>query len=101
MPPMTKDAKDDRALAALSYVLFLWILPLGKRDSEFCQFHARQGMVLFVAWFVVSLLGWIPYVGWAAWLSLLVVNLMAIWKTLNGEQWDLPWLSKYAKKIKL
>lgn len=48
---------QERALAILSYLPLLWIIPLkGKRDSLFVQFHARQGMVLFWLWFTVCLL---------------------------------------------
>lgn len=98
---MDQDAKTHRATAALSYVLLLFIVPMSKKDSAFCQFHAKQGIALFVAWIVVSFFAWIPFVGWAAWLSLLVVNVLAIVKTLNGEMWELPLLAKYAKQIKL
>lgn len=98
---MNQDVKDNRVLAALSYVFFLFVLPLGKKDSPFCQFHAKQGIVLFVAWVIVSLLGWIPFLGWAAWVSLLVLTVMAIVKTLGGEQWKLPWLGEFAVRIKL
>ncbi len=98
---MDQDAKTHRATAALAYVLLLFIVPMSKKDSDFCQFHAKQGIVLFVAWVIVSFCAWIPFVGWAAWLSLLLVNVMAIVKTLNGERWELPILGKYAEQIKL
>lgn len=98
---MTKDIEDNRVLAALSYVFFLFILPLGKKDSKFCQFHAKQGIVVFVAWIIVSFLGWIPFIGWAAWLSLLIITVLAIVKTLKGETWEIPYLSDFAKKINL
>ena len=98
---MTKDAEDNRILATLSYVLFLFILPLGKKDSPFCQFHAKQGIVVFVAWVIISFVGWIPITGWAARIALIVVNFMAIVKTWNGEMWEIPYLASYAKKINL
>lgn len=98
---MSEDAKDHRATAALSYVLLLFFIPMAKKDSPFCQFHAKQGIALFVAWIIASFIAWIPFIGWAAWLSLLIVNVMAITKTLNGEMWEIPYLGKYAKQIKL
>ncbi len=98
---MDQDAKNHRATAALSYVLLLFIVPMARKGSAFCQFHAKQGIALFVAWVIVSLLAWIPFIGWAAWLSLLIVNVLAIVKTLNGETWELPILGKYAVQIKL
>ena len=98
---MNHDARDHRVTAALSYVLLLFLIPMTKKDSAFCQFHAKQGIALFVTWIVVSFCAWIPFIGWAAWLSLLIINVMAIVKTLNGESWELPILAKYAKQIKL
>ena len=100
---MEQDAKDKdyRTTAALAYVFLLFFIPMARKDSEFCQFHAKQGIAVFVAWIVVSFLAWIPFFGWAAWISMLVLNVMAIAKTLNGEKWEIPFLGKYAKQIKL
>lgn len=92
---------DYRVTAALAYVFLLFFIPMTKKDSEFCQFHTKQGIVMFVVWVIVSFLAWIPFVGWAAWLSMLIVNILAIVKTLNGEKWEIPYLGKYAKQIKL
>ena len=47
---MTQDAKDYRVTAALSYVLLLFLVPMAKKNSPFCQFHAKKGIVLFAAW---------------------------------------------------
>ena len=91
--------KDEKFRAALSYVFVLFLLPLAKRDSEFCQFHAKQGLVLFLTWVLVSFVIWIPIVGWIAWVAMLTVNIVAIKKTLEGQKWELPFLGKYAKKI--
>jgi uncharacterized membrane protein len=83
--------KSERVRAALSYVFVLFLLPLADRQSEFCQFHAKQGLVSFVAW--------IPFVGGLAVLSMLVVNVVAIVKTLRGEKWELPFIGSYAKQV--
>jgi len=55
------DAKENRDIAAISYVwalglfVFLW-----KKDSPFVRFHAKQGIVLFI----LTILFWpIPVVG--------------------------------------
>jgi uncharacterized membrane protein len=98
---MTPDAQANRVTAALSYVFLLFFIPMMRKGSPFCQFHARQGVVMFLVWIPVSLLSWLPLVGWLAWLSMLILNVMAIVKTLRGEQWEIPFLSKYAKQIKL
>lgn len=98
---MTKDAEENRTVAALAYVFFLWVIPLAKKDSPFCRFHARQGIVVFAAWILVTLVGWIPFIGTAAWISLLVVTVMAIWKTLHGETWRIPHLADIAERLRI
>jgi len=89
--------------AALSYVSILFIIPMLKKDSEFCQWHAKQGIVLFIFSIAVSFLYWIP-MGWriAQLVSLLVfvVAVLAIIKTLKGERWEIPVIGKYASMIK-
>jgi fumarate reductase subunit D len=46
----------ERAMAALGYLAFLFILPVKlRRDSMFVQFHARQGGVLFGLWLLALL----------------------------------------------
>ncbi|MEA3190378.1 MAG: hypothetical protein QOD77_960 [Thermoplasmata archaeon] len=43
----------DRLLAVVGYLPFLfWVPVVLKRDSMFCQFHGRQGGVLWALWFV-------------------------------------------------
>lgn len=91
--------QKERVKAALSYVFVLFLLPLADRNSEFCQFHAKQGLVLFLTWVLVSFVSWLPFVGWIAWVSALVVNIMAIVKTLRGEKWVLPLIGQYAQRI--
>lgn len=103
---MEKTVKIDesRVTAALAYVSILFIIPMLKKDNEFCQFHAKQGIVLFVLSVVVSLLGWMPVIWRLSWLIelvIVIVSIMAIVKTLNGEKWEIPYIGKYAKLIKL
>jgi uncharacterized membrane protein len=42
---------------------------------------------------------WIPLVGGLAVLSMLVVNVIAIVKTLKGEKWAIPFLGQYVQKV--
>ena len=96
-------------MAALSYVFVLCLIPLLlSRDSAYVQFHAKQGLVLFIVEVVVmilaSVLVFIPLLGWLANLVMyLFVFIMAITgfvKALQGKKWEMPWLGSYAKKLK-
>jgi len=46
----------ERTIAAMSYFGFLAVVPFYlKKDSEFCQFHGKQGMFLAIFFFMTKL----------------------------------------------
>jgi len=92
------DIEDNKVVAALSYIWILFLIPmLLKKDSKFCQFHSKQGLILFLFSFVA----WFPIIGWLIGLAILVVSVVAIVKTLAGEQWQIPFVYDLSKKINL
>jgi len=96
------DIAKNRYLAALSYIWILCLVPLFlKRDSKFAQFHAKQGLVLFIANVAGSLVFWIPVVGWLLGLGILILAVLGIVKALSGQWWEMPYLGKYAKKLNI
>lgn len=102
---VVEPSKDVRILAAIGYLWILCLLPLlGKKESQFAQFHGKQGLVLTIASFVVGLVVWIPLIGFFAWLcgiGLIALAVTGIRKSLQGKYWEMPLLGKYAKQIKL
>lgn len=51
------DVQDGKALAWLSYLGILFLIPLlAKRQNKYCQFHAKQGLVLLIAEIIVLIL---------------------------------------------
>ncbi len=107
MPDKTNDVQDEKIIAALSYLWILVLIPLlAKKDSEYCQFHAKQGLVLFVASFAIMVLGMIPFLGWfivlpLGWLAITIFSVLGIINALQGKKWEIPYIGKYAKKINL
>ena len=101
-PTKDKDVEENKTIAALSYVWILCLVPLlGKKDSKFAQFHAKQGLVLFIIEIVAGLLVWFPIFGQLLALALLVISVIGIIKTLNGEWWKIPYIHDWSKKINL
>ena len=93
-----RDAEDNKTVAVLSYFWILFLIPLlTKKDSKFCQFHAKQGLILFI----VSLIVWFPIVGQLVSLVLLLICVIGIVKTYNGEYWKIPYIHDWSKKIKI
>lgn len=89
---------DSNLMAALSYVWVLSIVMLFiKKDDEFVKFHAKQGLILFIASFV----GVIPFFGWFIWLIVVVLDIVGFIKALSGEKFKIPVVGDLAEKIKI
>lgn len=97
-----QDIKDNTLIAAIGYIWILCFVPLFlKKKSKFAQFHAKQGLILFIIEIVGWLIFWIPLIGWLLFLAVLVLAIMGIVNALQGVWWEMPYLGKYAKKINL
>jgi uncharacterized membrane protein len=97
-----KDIEENKFIAAFSYIGILFLIPLlAKKDSKFCQEHAKQGLILFLVWIIGSFVFWFPLIGWALGLAVLLANIVAFVKALSGEFWEIPVLGELRKKINL
>ncbi|MCK4540537.1 DUF4870 domain-containing protein [Candidatus Parcubacteria bacterium] len=97
-----KDIEENKAIAALSYVWVLCLIPLlTKKKSKFAQFHAKQGLVLFIIEIIGTFIFWIPFIGWTIAVLLLVVAIIGVLKALNGEWWKIPYVYDWSKKFNL
>lgn len=102
-PPFDpKDIAENKVVAALSYLGILFLAPLLlKKESKYSQFHAKQGIVLFIGFLIGSFFFWIPIIGWAVGVFLLVVDILALVKTLNGEAWEIPVVKDVVKSLNI
>lgn len=93
-----KDVEQNKLIALLSYLWLLCLVPLLlKPKSEFCKFHAKQGLVLCIAWLFV----WIPVIGLLLWIALICLSVWGIINVLKGEKVDLPIVGNLAKKFNI
>ena len=92
------DIEKNKTVAVLSYVWILFLIPLlGKKHSKFCQFHAKQGLILFI----LSFFSWFPVIGWLLFLVIVIVSVMGVMKTLEGIWCKIPYIYDLSKKINL
>jgi uncharacterized membrane protein len=97
-----KDIEENKVLAALSYIGFLVLVPLlAKKDSPFCKFHAKQGLVMLIIFIVGCLIFWIPVIGWLIWIIAVVLDILALIQALQGKYWEIPVVGNWAKKLNL
>ncbi len=101
--PVQKQDKD--LIAILSYLGILFLIPLlvGK-DKPFVKFHAKQGLVLFIAEIATTLITWIPIIGWIGgpilYIIWIVFSIIGIVNVVSGKQAPLPIIGKLADKFK-
>ena len=102
-PPTTPTPDGtEKMLSALGYVGFLCILPLVlRKDSAFCQYHGKQGLILAIFDLIIRLFtvtGWFYTFLLVIYYAIIVYSLIRSYK---GEYFTLPMISDIAKEIKL
>jgi uncharacterized membrane protein len=104
--PNAKDVEENKAITFLGYLGILALIPLlAKQESKFAQFHAKQGIVLFVCWFVLSwVAGFIPLIGWfllapVVWIGGIVLSIIGLINVAKGETKELPIIGDLVKKV--
>jgi len=104
------DVEKNRVLGGLGYLVFFLPL-LACPDSRFGRFCANQGLLLWIAGFVVWIgfgllewiLGWIPFVGWLVYivhsLANLAVGIIALYYMYlamsKGDAREIPVIGNY------
>lgn len=98
---MPSETSESRRYALLSYCFILCIIPLiCRKDDEFVQFHARQGLALFLcemAVFIVSIL--FPFLMKPALFIFGVLSLWGMIKALVGDKFPLPFVFAVSQKL--
>jgi uncharacterized membrane protein len=97
-----KDINENKFVAAIGYICILFLIPLLlKKDSPFAQYHAKQGLYLFIVFFIGQAVFWFPLFGWALFLFFLVVNIYAFFQTLAGKAWPVPGAAWVIEKLNI
>lgn len=102
-PKNVVDIDERRLMAALSYVGVLVFIPLlTKKNDPFVYWHAKQGLVMFIA-IVVALVAasWIEVVGILLFAVLMLADLVALVKALLGKQWPIPVIFQLSQRVKI
>ena len=85
--------EGNKALAALSYLSILFVLPhIFAPEDRFAKFHARQGLKLFIFSIIADVVGGITGFGWVITLLRLYFIYKRMSAALNGKEEPLPWI---------
>ncbi len=104
--PAREPVRDqDKIMLVFAYLGILALIPLlTVKDSPFVKWHAKNGLVLGIATFIIStVLGWVPWLNCVMvpllMVAYIVVVVLAIRKALQGERWRIPGVSDLAEKF--
>lgn len=98
------DVQDGKGIAWLSYLGILFLIPLlTKKENKFCKFHVKQGIVLLIAWIILSVILVIPILGWIVgflgYIFMMIMMIMGIVQSATGKYWKMPVLGGFAEKF--
>ena len=114
--PPPGGSSDRTLMLALSYIYFLGIVPLlVKKDDREVKWHAMNGLLLFAAYVVVSIVWWLlqafvldgmgcglgiilTLISCGITIGYIVIIIMAIMKAVRGERMRFPVISDMADK---
>jgi uncharacterized membrane protein len=89
------DINNNKVMAVLAYIWILFLVPLlVAKDSKFARYHANQGIILFLASIVISVVGIIPVLGWivsaVGGIIVFVLAIIGIINAAKGNAKQLP-----------
>lgn len=101
IPITDGSTKGEKALSAIGYIMFFCVLPLIiKRESKFCQFHGKQGLILTLLYLFFHL-----FIFWSSVLSAiigftyLVGIIVGIVYSVQGKIIRFPLIEKAVDKL--
>ena len=98
--------QEGKIYALVSYLWILCLIPLFfKKGNKFALFHGKQGLALFIGEIAISIIGVIPFIGWAIFFlgSFVfgVLSLAGMIHAILGNYWKMPFIGEIAEKIQL
>lgn len=98
------EIKEGAFFAALSYIFFLWVLVFVlKKDNHFSRFHAKQGIVIFMAEMVSLFFPLIPFFGnflyKLSWFIFVFVSIYGVYSSLSGKWTKIPIVYEISKNF--
>lgn len=95
-----QEIEEGKVFAGIGYVGILFLVPLlAKPENKFCRAHAKQGLVLFGAWVISSV---VPILGWTlGYVFCLVLMIMGLINGFSGKYAKLPLIGGIGEKLNL
>ncbi|MGM5480036.1 MAG: DUF4870 domain-containing protein [Nanobdellota archaeon] len=113
MKAKKQEIDDGKACAILAYFfpigLIWYLVDENMKKNKFAQFHVYQGLVLAITAIILSIvaviltaisLGFLFFIAWIVNIAMLVLFIIGIINSAQGEEKPLPVIGHHAKKFK-
>jgi uncharacterized membrane protein len=68
------------------------------KKNAFAKFHIRQSLLLVLIGIAGMFVFWIPLIGWALAIGMLVLWVLGLISAINGQEKQVPVVGKYAQE---
>jgi uncharacterized membrane protein len=94
------DITQNKVMAILAYISILVLIPiLAAKDSPFAKFHSNQGLILFIASILFTVINAIPILGqiiaFIGGIITFVLFLIGVINAAQGKAKELPVIGKF------
>jgi uncharacterized membrane protein len=103
---MENNKQKNIGMAILAYFLFFIPLLTESKKDAFVKYHVRQGLIIFICWVVLWVVGSI--LTWRFWeivrildACVLVLMVIGIINAAGGKEKPLPLIGKFGESIKI
>jgi len=104
--PSSQPAKGkNTGMAILAYIIFFIPLLTDAKKDPFVKYHVKQGLLIFIAWIIVYILGYV--IPWQFWmierfldLAIFILMIIGIIAASKGEEKPLPIIGKLGEQFK-
>jgi fumarate reductase subunit D len=94
--------RNQKLIALLSYLPIVFFVPLLYfRKDQFIQYHAKQGIILFMLAILMTFSFWISALAWILWLVYIVIWVTGVINVITGKIEPVPVVGKIAERINL
>jgi uncharacterized membrane protein len=103
--PKEPKKEQTNTMAFISYIGPLCLIPFfNKTQDEFVKFHTKQGLVLFagevITWIIIAIAPILWFLGNLVGILWLILSIIGIMNVAKNEKKEIPFIGKYADKIK-
>ncbi|MBW2970060.1 DUF4870 domain-containing protein [Candidatus Woesearchaeota archaeon] len=101
------DSKLFAFLGVFLTILGFVIVMLARKKDKYAMYYGKQGLVLFVAWAIISIVGTIiPVIGWfiimpLGHLLMIILWIVGIVNSLSGKMKPVPIIGKFGEKLNI